>query len=241
MSNVRTDPTSPLPPPGGTTLVSSDRFQLQLPFSLNRETDLRTALTRGLKEYLEQLSIDWIDGRQERFSKVSETWAESETNITYPSAAVYSEEELEHLGTDDAPMTPTTETDPLTNTQYIKPDEVRLVMTVLVWAQDPVQRMVLCAMLEDAFAPVEWMRGFRLDLPHYHNQRGEYSLVASRYLDNETDDQRRYRKAEFVVEGRVPQIRILGPGVPMRSRASISINGKPARVAGPEPHVKPQE
>jgi hypothetical protein len=240
VSYVTTDPAAPLPPPGGTQVVLLPT-QGQPVFTLVRETDCRTAMTRGLQEYLQQLTIDWPDGRQERFAAVFDTWAESEDRLQYPSAAVYSVEEMTY---DAGSLSPATETDPATNTQYTHPSEAMLQMTVELWCQDPEQRMAVIAMLEDAFNPVEWMAGFRLILPHYHGMVATYMPPAGMtYMDTEEDAKRRYRKAVFTISGRVPQVRVLGPGVPMRNRAQLTFNAEthPARVAGVAPYTTPAD
>lgn len=239
MSGIRTDPTSPLPPPGGTTFVALSNAPM-LPFTLVRETDCRTAMSRGLKEYIEQLSMDWVDGKQERFAAVFDTWAEAEDRLQYPAAAIYATDPLEYS---NASMSPSTETDVPTNTQYTRPSEVMVTLNVELWCQDQDQRMAIVAMLEDAFTPVEWMYGFRLDLPHYHSMRAEYMPTAVQYLDDAEDAKRRYRKALFMIQARMPQVRVLGKGVPMRTRAPMTFNDGtvPTRVAGPAPDTKSQE
>jgi hypothetical protein len=224
MSYTR-DPNEAPPPPGGTVLITSPEAPLPGPeFTLVRETDARTAMTRGLQEYIEQLSIDWDGGRSERFKHVTDTWAEAEERLAFPSAAVYSMDTMSYGGDEESPMTPTTRTDGATNTQYILPNECVLQITVELWCQDPGQRMAVVGMLEDAFNPVEWLYGFRLYLPHYHGQIAEFNVLGMSYLDSEEDAKRRYRKAVFVLTGRVPLVRVLGPGVRMQTRVPMSFN-----------------
>jgi hypothetical protein len=233
MSGVKYPPDIP-PPVGGTTLVL--RPGGSSPISLYRETDTRTAMTRGLKEYLEQLELPWPGGRTERFRQVFSTWAEPEDSTVYPSACVYSPEKNVYggRGDQDAPMSPQIFT--VDDYQVARTTECVMRLSVDVWTQDPVQREIMCALLEDALWPVDWMAGFHLVLPHYHGVTASYLAVDSGYIDTEEDDARRYRKATFVVEARMAQLRVLNPAVRLQFRAPISINGEatPSRVAGPK-------
>ena len=54
-----------------------------------RETDARTALTRGLADYLRDLSITWEAGREVTLLRVLEAWAQPEELSKFPSAAIY--------------------------------------------------------------------------------------------------------------------------------------------------------
>jgi hypothetical protein len=228
-------------PVQGATRLLLDRNLDAETFTLNRETDSHTALTRGLREYLEQLTVGWVDGREERFVAVYDTWAVAEDTLQYPSAAVYAEGENTYAGGESGgPLTPTVETDPATNTQVSRPAEPMLVLTVEIWAQDNEQRMAICAMLEDAFFPVDWMSGFRLALPHYHGMVADYLVKTSRYMDDPESVQRRYRKASFTLDARLPLVRVLGPGIRMRRRVNIAVDSVPARVAGEVPETIPE-
>lgn len=199
MSDTRS--TDIVTPPGRTRLISNpDDLQVM---TRDYETDARTAITRGLKEYLEQLVVNWPGGRQSKFAKVFQTWAEPEVPAEYPSAVVYATEP----GTYDARnFTPSTE-------QLADGFVIRLSaefvqnVVVEVWTTDPKERVALVKMLEDAFSPVDWMYGFRLELPHYHNMRATFEPMTMAYDDSADDAQRRYRRVIMVLTAHVAVVR----------------------------------
>jgi len=227
-------PPDVIPPAGKTRLV--EQRGLDYPLSLYRESDTRTALARGVKEYLEQLELPWPGGRTERFRQVFDTWAEPEDNLIYPCACVYASGRTVYgnQGSKDSPMSPDVFT--VDGYQVARTTEVVVQLMVEMWAQDPQQREVLMALAEDAMNPVEWMYGFHLVLPHYHGVVASYAAIDSGYLDDEGDAARRYRKGTFVVEARMAQLRVLEKSVRMQSRAEMRFNGEaePSRVAGPK-------
>jgi hypothetical protein len=197
---------NPTPPPGGTKLVLQPD-ELWTGLTDVRETDVRTALTRGVKEYLEQLTIEWVDGNVLRFAKVQQTWAQPENLAVYPSACVYGLTPGDY--DEEARLSPKVTT--LSNgLSLLEPGELSMEVIVDMWARTPPERVGLCGMLEDAFAPVDWMSGFRLELPHYHNRRATFSMSQSQYLDTPEDAQRLFRRAQFVLKGTVGQVRVLG-------------------------------
>ena len=181
---------------------SDDRERL----TANRETDVRTALTRGLKEYLERLSIDWPGGRQSRFKRVEQTWATPEESAEYPSASVYSEQPGVY---EASSLTPET-IDLGDNLTIRKVAEFRQPLTVEFITMDPIERMALVAMLEDAFDPVDWMTGFRLELPHYFNTRAEFEKTGMDYVDGPVQAHRRMRAVHFQLVGGCSQYRFVG-------------------------------
>jgi len=172
-----------------------------------RETDTRTALTRGLAEYLETLSINWTGGRASRFKQVFQTWAEPESVAEYPSAVVYAVGDGTY---EDSVLSPTLIHLPGTRYYLRQVAELRLNMTVEVWATDPKERMALTAMLEDAFDPHEFMTGLRLELPHYHGQRATFEKLSMAYEDAPDTAQRRWRKSVFSMSGHITQLRRVG-------------------------------
>lgn len=207
----------PKPPPGGTRLIvlPNDR---QAELTLRCETDCRTALTRGVKEYLEQLEMDWHDGKRVRLVKVKQTWAEPEVLAEYPSAAVYA------VGSGDydqsGSLSPSVKR--LSDgTTYTEPAEYTVQIVVDVFCTDPLQRVAIGKMLEDAFDPVEWMSGFRLELPHYHGVRATFEKTQSQYMDTELDAQRKLRRQQFLLNGKVGQIRVLGKRPALQVRTQV--------------------
>lgn len=232
---IQVSPTPPPPPsspgaptaPGGTRLIV-DPTDLQY-YSVNKECDARTALTRGLREYLEQLSVE-IDGRLVNFIQVFDTYPDFEDSAKYPSALVYSQE----VGAYDASKFTTGPTlknrlpAPDNDKYLVSPAEYVLDMKIELWATDNVERAALCAMLEDAMAPVLFIgAGVRLELPHYHGQRAEYEMISHSYMDNSADAMRRYRVANMVVRGRVPVTRIVTlPTARIKTRVtSVTLKG----------------
>lgn len=172
----------------------------------HREVDARTAIKRGLKEYLQQLSIDLVGGRRAVFQKVFDVWAEPEDNIDFPSAIVYSTSEGNY---DSSSLVPTAQSalQVVGNTLLVKTSEFLIDLKVEVWCTDPEQRLGIVTMLEDALNPLDWMYGFSLELPFYFNQRSKYELIGNTYLDTETDGFRRDRIATMTVRSSVPVIR----------------------------------
>lgn len=211
-------------PEVGTRLIT-DPGDLQK-LTINKTTDARTALTRGLAEYISQLSVE-VDGRLSAFySNVYETYPDPENNSIYPSATVYSND----TGTYDASrLTQQANTKenlpaPDQNTFLVSPSEYVLDMVVELWANDAKERMALVAMLEEALNPVMFMASAcRLELPHYCNQRADYEMISSVYIDDEQSAIRRFRIARVTVRGRVPVCRIVTlPGAMPRTRVKVT-------------------
>lgn len=191
---------------GPSSLVTDPRTKQV--WTLTRETDARTALTRGLAEYLSGLSIEWESGRECRLVKVLEVWSESEDPVMYPAAVIYAVDPGEY---DASKLTPETVELPDTENQCIRLSaEFSQTIVVEVWANDPQERMALVAMLEDAFDPVDWMTGFRLDLPHYHGARATFEKLTLSYEDDADEARRGWRRAIFTLQGVVPQVRAVG-------------------------------
>jgi hypothetical protein len=188
-----------LPSQGRTTLQTNAREPIVL--SGRRETNVRDALTRGVAEYIEQLEFEAIGGRKVRFKKTMEQWAEPEELAKYPACALYTKGAATY---DSSRFTP--------NLGVAVPgfgfvssscDFVQDI-AVELWATDIPERSALVMMLEDAFNPVSWMYGFRLNLPHYYNQRAVFTMKDCAYDDNEENAMRRYRKATFTLGAVVP-------------------------------------
>lgn len=207
------------PSQGGTRLILSAGDELKL--TSERRTDVRTAVTRGLKEYIEQLSYIGEGGREIRFKKVLHTWAEPEVPAEYPSANVYAFES----GTYDySRMSP--RTFDLPDGYAIRQVAEFVIPVVLeIWTTDPVERMNFMAMLEDAFEPVDWMYGMRLELPHYHNTRATYEKTAAAYTDSTEDAHRRWRRASISLNASITQFVRVGAMLPrLKTRIDLTAN-----------------
>lgn len=192
------------PPQTGTRLITSPRDEQSM--TLVRETDARTALLRGLAEYLMTLEFDAFGGRQVQFRAVNFDWAEPEDEALLPAASVLPEGSgiytARGLGQD------TSGADRIGTATLVCPSQYDATISVMVWATDPEQRIALCAMVEDGVAPVKWMPGFWLELPHYHGVRAEFGVVNNTYLDDTTTAQQLRRKADFQVLGQLPVVRV---------------------------------
>lgn len=198
-----------------------------------RETDCRTALTRGLKEYLEQCSALVIDadetgthGREVRFQKVLGGWADPEVPAVVPSACVLA---LDEGSYDASRLTPKV-FDLESGLSLQESSEFTQRLAIEVWAKDPIERMALVAMLEDALDPVEWMTGFKLVLPHYHATTALYLKQSSVYLDNEQNAQRNHRRAVIMLTASMVQYRRLGVVPRMDVRFALTVGDDAAMV-----------
>lgn len=237
------DPILTRPPVGQTALV-------RLPgetFSITdrRETDCRTALTRGLKEYLEQLSIDWVGGRRCRFVRVFDQWAEPEEQAEFPSAAVYAlspgQYEARNMVQSTAALPPSGDVPPPSSRLgwvYRLAATYAVQLRVEIWANNPQDRTALVAMLEQGFEPVDWCAGFRLHLPHYHGQIARFSKVDLDYQDAQDPARRRVRIAIFTVAATVDQVAFVGQVPLFRPSMELAVEdtdgtSNPVRVGSP--------
>lgn len=201
--------------PGNTKLITEEGI-IQV-WSANRETDARTALSRGLAEYVQGLQIEFNRATY-TFARVFENWAAPEDNATYPSAVVYATGEGSY---DSSGFTPKINRrdrvpdhinggfDPK-NGRYVQTaSELVQDVTVEIWANDTQERQALVAMLEDAMVPVDWRYGPLLEFPHYHNARASFEKLSLTYDDTEIDAIRRYRRATMIIRGKVPVVKIV--------------------------------
>lgn len=222
------DPILARPPAGKTTLVRSPNERFSVTDRL--ETDCRTALTRGLREYLEQLSIDWVGGRQVRFARVFDQWAEPEEMAEWPSCAIYAlapgQYEARNTVQNTEALPPSGDIPPPSSKlgwAYRVASTYSLQMRVEVWANNPQDRMALTAMLEQAFEPVDWCAGFRLHVPHYHGQVARYAKVDLDYRDAEADARKRVRLSIFSITGTIDQVAFVGQVPLFRPSAEFAV------------------
>lgn len=179
------------------------------PYSANRETDARRALTRGLAEYIEPLVAEQQTGREIRLLKVFDDWADPEELSVYPSAVVYTPTPgvYEARSLMQVP----------TKTQQIPPPDGRYVLVssdlsinlrLEVWCTDIEERTSLAAALEDLFNPFVGGYGFRLELPHYHSMRASFEPLDVAYPDGGMSVITRNRLVVFTLSGQVPVVRL---------------------------------
>jgi len=196
-----------------TSLVRDPNFKPSL--TAYRETDVHTAMARGLAEYLSQQSID-IGGRLLRLTTFS-TWAEPEQNVSYPALGVGA-----GAGNYDRGFTPKLVGTIANEARIFGYSEFTQSLNLELWATDPKERAYLVAMVEEALNPVDWMYGCRLVLPFYHSTTATYELVSSQYQDSSDDAMKKYRKATFEVSANIQTLRLLTlPKAQPRARLDV--------------------
>jgi len=172
------------------------------------EVDSRTALTRGLADYLATISGTVPGGRELRFAAVFDTWAEAEKSAVYPAALARSEGPGMYDASRFVPGI--SERDKIDANNYLlQISEYTMYVVVELWSTDIAARLGLVKMCEDAFNPVDFMYGFKLELPFYYGLRATYALKSSIYSDSEETAIQRYRQATFTLEGQVPVVRLV--------------------------------
>jgi hypothetical protein len=196
-----------------------------------RATDVRTALGRGLQEYLKSLgSFIAEGGRRTAIDAVTLHWAQPEAVAKFPSIAIVGDDPMAYGDDVDGPLTPRV----LSDTRFddgsylVQHCEGEQLFMVQLWATDPPERMALAALVEEAFAPVEWMYGFRLELPHYHGAHAEFTPLALTYQDSEEQAQRRYRLAIIALRARVAKYTLTRPLPLARPRFGLTVDGEDA-------------
>jgi hypothetical protein len=198
---------SDIPPPGGTKLITDPS---QPPaYTIERLTDARTALTRGLADYLQQQVAVADGGREVRFKRVYSTWADPEKFAEYPSATIWTPEEGIYDGHSFTPtLDPRYQVDPPNGPYLVKMAEFAVALMVDIWTNDTKMRQELTSLCESVLNPVDFMYGLRLELPHYFNERATYSMEAMKYWDDEEHVIRRYRRSSIRVQAQVPVVKV---------------------------------
>lgn len=196
--------------PQGRTRLITDR-SVRTVHTAHRETDSRTAVTRGLAEYLEGLSAIGPAGRDIILKKTLHTWAVPEDPAEYPSVVVYTPSPVMY---DASRFSPNPDPNQFVEGYGGKFYVVGYAETLVdvyaeLWATDPVEQTTLVAAMEDAFNPVTWRSGLLLDLPHYFNCRASYELTSVQFLDNEAEAMQRKRRAVFVLKAQVPLAKLI--------------------------------
>jgi len=214
-------------PPGRTRLVSPG--DAQPVHTAVKETDSRTALTRGLAEYVFTISGEAYHGARLRFQKVFENWATPEEQAEYPSAIVYTTTPGTYDSSGFTSIPSKDQQIPEPDGRYvITPAEYVTTVTVEVWCTRDEERMAIVAMLEDAFNPFvgQGKYGFTLELPHYHNVRASFSPAQMGYMDDEASVIAGTRKALFTFEASVPVVRLVSfpDAKPFHKLAAIGLD-----------------
>lgn len=168
--------------------------------------DTKTALSRALAEYIAKLQVTQPEGRTAAFIKVFDVWAEPEDVASFPSAVIFPVSDLTYE-----------ETDMATRTFEIVPGvkarrwaSAKTTFNLIVWTNDPEERLMLCWMLENALNPVDGHAGFILEVPYYFNARARYLVTGLTYEDDSESAQQRWRKASFAIEAEIPAYATVG-------------------------------
>lgn len=181
-------------------------------FSAFRECDSRTALTRGLAQYLSQVA-SVFGGRAARPVKVFDTYPGPDQIQVLPAIAVVSDQPLEYDTTNLTPSslyaTNLPRAQSINPPQYvdqwlIQTSAVTTNLKAEIWCADPTERMALAMAIEDAMVPVAWMYGFRLALPFYFSAVAEYAGTSIEYLDDDQTIWQRYRRLAVRFDAEVP-------------------------------------
>ena len=195
------------PPPLGTKLVA-DRASPSI-LTGNQETDARVAMSRAVADYHAPMEFRPSGGRLVRFESAFYEWAVPEVEAAYPSVCVYANGAQTY---DANGFTPHVGISPRVhlsaNDFLIHTSNLTLALKIQVYASDPEERMALVAGLENAFSPVLFQSGFRLDMPHYFGARAAFLQKSLEYEDSAEDAQKRWRRATVMLEGRGPVYRI---------------------------------
>jgi len=208
------------------------------------EHDVGRAAARGLADYLEQLSIEWRGGSLVRLQRVTLTYGDPYTPAQghgqLPCANVIGtgrEGDYEQNGLGGAAL----DLEEVLDTTAILPPGIALQGPALrvwcwspstfmgdfdveLWGRSEEERACLLRMVEDAFDPVEWMNGFILELPHYHNVHATYLKVRRRLDDNPTEARRNVYRAYVTVQVHCPQVRILETPQLLANRRQIGVS-----------------
>jgi hypothetical protein len=184
-----------------------------------RQVDARTALSMGLADYLKTMCLDWWDGRQVKFEEVFRTWAEPEEPTVYPALCVQGA----GPGIYDADrLTPTV--------RRVAGGDIKLTCELVqdfelfVWGTDPEQLVSLVAGIEDMCEPVDFMSGFRLELPYYFSTRATFEKLDVTYVEDPGEAQRGVRKAIISLSGNITQIVPLRRLPTMDPRVKVEVN-----------------
>jgi hypothetical protein len=203
-------PRLPPPPSPGEAQLVTDAEQREV-LTSRREVDARTALTRSLKEYLQQLVVVDPGGADLRFKEVFETWAEPETVAVFPSAAIYGAARGAFDASCFTPVQNPAEILPVEDGRYVvKPCEYVQDLVIDIWAADIGVRSMLSAMTEEELSPVLWMYGMRLMVPYYHGVHAVFEPRFADYLESEDAARKRWRRCLITITARIPVVRLVG-------------------------------
>jgi hypothetical protein len=194
-------------------------------YTFHREESPRRAMARGLKEYLEQLSITWRGGRLLKWESTKVEWAEPEEPAHYPALSIVGAGEAEYEASDFHPRLIKLDGENGDGTgRYLKKAcEAKQGFQLLIWATDPVERSGLECLVEDALEPADFMTGLRLELPYYFNARATFEKTFLDDVDDAVSAHRRWRRSLVTVVGVVEQLVPVGAMQVIRPRVEVRV------------------
>lgn len=210
-------------PPGPTRLIK-EAGDLQV-YSAVQYTDCRTAICRGLQEYLQQLEFQQSGGRLFKFKKVLHTWAQPEDPAEYPSACVYAP----GPGTYDSSSYTSSiqQLETLGPNQYLrKPCELMLDLIIEIYCTSPDERVAISEMMENALNPGDFMYGFLLEMPHYFNERAIFEPTSHEYSDESADSKRRLRRLLIGLTATMPVLQLRGFIAPLQVQTEVLVGSE---------------
>ena len=197
-------PYADLPARARTRLVLHPQEREQLP-RFNDSCDSRTAVARGLMEYLQGLQVQAVGGRFFDIKSANETWAQAEQQAEYPALAIVPEGPGEYQATTLTsglgPQIPAPDGRwPSTRGTFSQSLRIEL------YTNDPKSQAAISFAIEQAFAPVDWMYGFRLVLPHYFGAIARFEPLDIAYPDTAESAMERLRTVVWHVRADVALI-----------------------------------
>jgi len=181
--------------------------------TVNRETDVAGAVTRGLSEYLMQCELhDWSDGRAYAFRSAHDQAPMShDDRIDMPSVTVAVEDVaiMAGLGDGDVGATNLLDLAQLANRGAITGVEVEARLRVTVSAQNRDERSAMLALIQDALTADMGLLQVRLLLPFYHNAVAVYGM--QRVANFNDGGEKRIWQAVIQVTANAPLVRLYPP------------------------------
>ncbi len=185
-----------------------------------RETSAARAPIRALSEYLKTVRFSEPVSGSDRFQVVQDGKSDPEDLADYPSVAVYAEGPVRY-GAEDGNLEPVSTVD-VDDKAALLVGDIQTTLLVHVWTNEDEHREIVMQALEDAFSPNEWMSGFQLEMPHYHNGRATYQITELVFEDSPDDVSRRYRKLVVQLQVRSPYVRLFSiPKILPRNRVEV--------------------
>jgi hypothetical protein len=198
-------------------LVTGERVAM----SGREECDCRTALARGLAEYVRAIQGFDLTGKSVKFANVYDTWPDSADTQALPAASVYADGDGSYDTGQLGVMTQGRVPDGRT---YAVVAEYATNITIELGARSKDERAALVAAIERALVPEARIYAARLVLPHYFNAVAEYSLQTNVYENSPDQVQAGRWTATVTVAASVPQVRVFGrvpDAVEVRARVEL--------------------